>query len=432
MIEDEIIAIFLFLAAGLGAALSAVNRWPAVLAMLALGIVELQLEADLRIVTCGFQVSPSDLLAAALALAGGWRFLAKPRHDAFDVAALALFVVLALFFARGAATFGLETAANGYRRYFYLSAALLYLLSFRWAPRACDALIRIVLAAGISLAGLALILWAFPEFESNIGSRNAARLYEARRVLPANCAMLIAQAGMIGLALLVRGRLSPGSQIASVALLTVTLLLYHRSVWLTLAAAILVLAAIDWRQAWRVLFPAAGLALAFALVLFFGAGLGRDEIFADFGAAVSEALSGDSTLDWRVEGWQILTQRAIGQGPIAWIAGSGFGIGYERFIGTDLVTQSPHNFYIETFVVGGISALALWLTIPALALWRLWRTETPEGALANRNLAIAWLTMILVYSVPYSPSPEQALLIAVAVGVARDAVLPVAAQERIA
>jgi hypothetical protein len=432
VIDDEIIAIYLFFAVALAAALAAVNRWPAVLAIFALGIVELQLESDLRIAVLGFQVSPSDLLASALALAGGWRFLAKRRHDAFDLAALALFVVLALFFARGAAAFGVETAANGYRRYFYLSAALLYLVSFAWSPRACDALVRLVGAAGVALVGLALALWAFPEFDLDFGGTASARIYEARRVLPANSAMLIAQVGMVGLVLWVRGRIAPGHQITGAIMITVMILLYHRSVWVTLAVTILALAALNWRIAWRVLFPAIGLALAFALVLSFGVGFGRDEFFAELGTAVREPLSGESTFDWRVEGWQILLRRTLGQGPVAWFVGSGFGIGYDRFVGNALVITSPHNFYVETFVVGGFVALALWLAIPALALWRLWRAEAPEGMIADRNLAIAWLIMILFYSIPYSPSPEQAALIAMAVGLARGAAVPVAVEERTA
>lgn len=421
MIDEEILAAYLFVAVGLGAAFAAVNRWVPILAILGLGIVELQLEADLRVIVLGLQVSPSDLLAVALGLAGGWRFLAKSRHDAFDVAALALVVVMALLFARGAASYGVETAANGYRRYFYLSTAILYLLSFPWPPRACDALVRLVFAAGAALAGLAVLFWAFPELDFDFGQIGGARLYEARRVLPANSAMLIAQAGAIGVALWMRGRISPGAQLASVAMLTVMLLLYHRSVWLTFAAAILVLALVNWRVMWRAAIPGLGLVLAFALVLFFGVGFGRDAFFEEIGSAVREPLTGQSTLDWRIEGWQILMRRTIAQGPIAWLTGSGFGIGYERLIGNALVVQSPHNFYVETFVVGGLTALAAWLAIPALAIWRLLRAEPQAGALADRNLALMWLTMILVYSVPYSPSPEQALLIVLAAGLARNA-----------
>jgi hypothetical protein len=40
--------------------------------------------------------------------------------------------------------------------------------------------------------------------------------------------------------------------------------------------------------------------------------------------------------------------------------------------------------------------------------------------------------MILFYSIPYSPSPEQAALIAMAVGLARGAAVPVAVEERTA
>lgn len=431
MIDEEILAAYLFVAVGLGAAFAAVHRWVTILAILVLGIVELQLEADLRIAVLGFQVSPSDLLAAALGLAGGWRFLAKSRHDSFDIAALALVAVMALLFARGAASYGIETAANGYRRSFYLSMTIFYLAGFPWSTRACDALARLVFVAGAALAGLAAVFWAFPEIDLDFGQIGSTRLFDARRVLPASSAMLIAHAGTIGLALWMRGRISPGMQIASVAMLTVMILLYHRSVWAALAAAILVLALTNWRVAWRAAIPALGLGLAFALVLFFGVGFGRDAFFEEIGSAVSEPLTDRSTLDWRVEGWQILLRRSIAQGPVAWFTGSGFGIGYDRFIDNALVVQSPHNFYVETFVVGGATALAAWLAIPALAIWRLLLAEPPAGALADRNLALAWLAMILVYSLPYSPLTEQALMIAMAVGLARNTA-PQAATARAA
>ncbi len=432
MIEDEFIAIYMFVAVGLGAALAAVNRWPAVLAVFVLGIVELQLETDLRMVVFGFQVSPSDLLASMLALAGGWRFLAKPGHDVFDVAALAFLVVCVLFFVRGAAVYGLEPAANGFRHYFYLSSAIFLLVSFPWPERACDVLVRFVLVAGVALAGLALTFWIFPEFDLATIRPTAARLYEAQRVLPANCALLMAQAGLVGLTLWMRGRLSPGIQFSCIVILPVMLFLYHRSVWTALAVAILVLAFVNWRAAWRVLLPAAGLAFAFTLILFFGVGFGREDFFAEIGTAVREPLSGQSTLDWRVEGWQILARRAVAQGPVTWLFGSGFGVGYERYIGNNLVVQSPHNFYIETFIIGGVILVVAWLALPLLALRGLARGEVAEGALADRNLALAWLTMILVYGIPYSPSPEQSVLIVLAIGMARRATIPVRVQARTA
>ncbi len=432
MIEDEFIAIYMFIAVGMGAALAAVNRWPAVLAIFVLGIVELQLETDLRMVVFGFQVSPSDLLAAMLALAGGWRFLAKPGHDVFDVAALAFLTICVLFFVRGAATYGLEASANGFRHYFYLSSAIFLLVSYPWPKSACDTLVRFVFVAGVALTGLALVFWTFPEFDLAAIRPTTARLYEAQRVLPANCALLMAQAGLIALTLWLRGRLSPGIQLSCVVILPVMLFLYHRSVWTTLAVTVLMLTLVNWRVAWRVLFPAGGVAFFFALILFFGVGFGREDFFAEIGSAVSEPLSGQSTLDWRVEGWQILARRAIAQGPVTWLFGSGFGVGYERYIGNSLIVNSPHNFYIETFIIGGAILVVAWLALPLLALRGLARGEVAEGLLADRNLALAWLTMIIVYGIPYSPSPEQSVLIVMAIGMARRAAIPVRAQARTA
>lgn len=419
VIDDETLAVLLFAAIAAAALLSAVNRWPAVAAMFVLAILEQQLQVDMRVLCLGAQVSPNDLLYAGLGIAGGWRWLAKRGHDKFDALALALVAALAVAFLRGADAYGFETAANFYRRFFYLSVGIFYLVGFEWRGRDCDAVAWIATVAAASLAVLAVLEWLFPDLDLvSLLPSFSLRAYEARRVLPADSALLLAQAGLVGFAIWLRGRIAPGTQIAGAVLLVVMLLLYHRSVWVVFVLALLLLAVLNHRVLWRAAVPLLLLGLVFGLTLMLGIGFGRAVFLDEIASAVAEPLAGGSTLDWRVEGWQALLRRMVDGGPAAWLFGSGFGVGYERFIAGNLVIYSPHNFYIELLLNGGLAALALWLAVPVLALLRLWRDADAGGRTLNRDLAVAWLAMILVYGVPYSPSSEQAVLIAAAVGMA--------------
>ncbi len=419
MIDDETLAVLLFSAAAASALLWAVNRWPAVAAMFVLAILEQQLQIDMRVPCLGVQVSPNDVLYASLGIAGGWRWLAKRGHDKLDALALALVATLAVAFLRGADAYGFDTAANFYRRFFYLSVGIFYLGGFDWRGRDCDAVAWIATVAAAALGALAVLEWLFPDLDLvSLIPAFTVRAYEARRVLPADSALLMAQAGLAGFAVWLRGRIAPGTQAAGAALLVVMLLLYHRSVWVVFVLAVLVLALLNRRALWRAALPVLLLGLLFGFTLMLGVGFGREIFLDEIGSALAEPLAGGSTLDWRVEGWEVLLRRMADAGPATWLFGSGFGVGYERFVEGNLVIYSPHNFYVELLLNGGLAALALWLAVPVLALVRLWRDADAGGRTLNRDLAVAWLAMILFYGVPYGPSPEQAALIAAAAGMA--------------
>lgn len=386
---------------------------PMAIATVSLGIINVHLHRDFGIETGYFLLSPLDLIALIAVAAAGIRLVTAGRITGLQLICLAVTTSLALAFFYGSARFGVATAGTFYRQFFYLTAVMLYAMTFPWDGPDVDRFVRLWLIAGALLAILCLSLWMAPgwiEFEAGDWGPFA---YLSRRVLPAASALLLSQVALIGIAAWVRGQIRPVLLLLTILCLLLTLLLFHRSVWVSTLAGLAALMLVNPRS----LVPVSGILLVVGLIGGAAAGLaggfGQDMLAAPVASAVGEALSENSSLDWRVTGWDILLQRTFAQGPLSILFGDGFGVGYERQIGWSQVGYSPHNVYVEIFINAGLVGLGLWLLFHAATMLLLWTRQVPDDTLLDRGASVALMASLLTYGLPYSPPTEQGFLIGV-------------------
>jgi len=414
----DLAAVLLLVAFLTGGALvvAALWWWPLVLATLVAGILEGHMGADLGIETGYFRILALDLVAIVAGGAAIIRLLSAGRIDRFQLLWIAVTLALACAFLQGAAVYGSATAGIFYRRFFYLTTATLYVMTFPWPAADLDRFTQLWLGAAGLLAGFALLLWLLPDIAAfgPMSSDSFRLAFEAQRVLPAASALLMSQAALIGIAAWSRGTGSPMLRPLAIICLFVSILLIHRSVWVATAAGLLVLTTVSTRALVPVI-AASGVAafVGLAIVALVG-GLGHDLLASPVTEAVGEVLSRDSSLAWRISGWDILVSRTFSGGALSTLLGGGFGVGYERLIGWSRIDFSPHNVYVEILINAGLVGVGLWTLFHLVVFLRLWVGRTEDnGAVLDQRAAIALLVSLMMFGLPYTPSPEQGALLGV-------------------
>lgn len=388
-------------------------RWPAFVLLLGFSIASGHLQADLGIDTPYFRISALDILGVTVAVAATVRIISTARLDGIALLWIAAVALLAAAFLRGTMSFGLTAAAAYFRPFLYVGMGALYALSFPWRPKDIDLFCGLWMIAGAVLCVLCLLLWIFPDV-FRFGMESVSQLaYQSRRVLPASSAMFLAEVGLIGLAAWTRGIASPKLLLLTAACLLIVLLLFHRSVWFTLLVALVVYVLSAPQAFLPVVKAVVATALVGLLVTAIAAANGVDLWSATVSSAVEEFLSNDSTLDWRVIGWKILVGRVIDGGPLSIFFGQGFGIGYDRYIEWSETQVSPHNVYVELFINGGLATAGIWLAYHVKVFRRLWSGTDYTEALIDARIGAALVAALVFYGLPYSPAPEQGLLMGV-------------------
>ncbi len=402
------------------------DRWLLIAVFLVLGVIGNQLQVDLNLRIDDQSVSPADLAFTIGAIAAGLRMIGGGRLDRMQILWLGLTIVALVAFIRGMSSFGFEAAATSYRYWFYLTTGALFVLSFPWGPAQIDRLAGIWLAVAGALALIIVVLWIDPDLSplsEDLAVQQFKYAYENQRVVAASTAFLLGQAGLIGLAAWLAARSVPLIRASGVVFLIMMVLLYHRSVWVAIAAGVVTLIVLKRGALYRLGVPLTlGLMLLVGSIML-GQGLGRDLIAGQIDSAIDEALDEDSTLTWRVQGWEVLLGRALDGGPAVWTMGAGFGVGYERRFGEYATAVSPHNLYIELFINTGLLGLGLWLWFQARILRLLYAaTEFADPDLLDRSTAIALMMTTIVFCLPYSLSIEQSIWLGALGGLAARAV----------
>ncbi len=402
-----------------GTAMATASWEAALVVLLFISLGETHLGLDFGFQVLEYTASPLDFLAAGLLVAAMFRVLATGGLNRTQFLWLAIVGYCGLRFVGGIADFGLQSAVSFYRQSFYAAAALLYALTVNWAPPQLDRLVKIWMLLGVTLAGAALLEWLIGDIIPRPSNWRVILLnvFDQRRVLPAASALILAEAGVLVLAVWSQTRPSTPMRILSVILLTVSFALLHRSVWMATLAGVLALSVFSRDFLLRVApFLAIGV-LGSGVIWMTQQGLGDVLLTTAVQSAIAEPFEQNSSIAWRLTGWELLLERAFSGGPATILFGAGYGAGYERQIGWSTVYYSPHNFYIATLLDAGVIGVCLW----AYGLWRagVGLTRSAPFPMATwRPGLIALLVMIVVYNIPYSHLTEQGFLIGMLAGAA--------------
>ncbi len=389
-----------------------VRRWEMAACYLLFTIMEQQFGLDMGFRLLDYTVSPMDMLSGCAVTAAGLRLLGRGRMDMVETLWFLVFLGLLAAFVHGVQSFGFQSATISYRRFFYVSAGITYMLSFPWDNRDINRLLGLWTVAALMLAFIAITDW-LGIFTAPVGGDQVLiNAFDTQRVLPASSAFILAQAGLIGLATWSRPGEGGGYQrLLSILFLVVMGLLYHRTVWVATFAGIIAILLLQPRALARLGVPLLiGLLLMLALWTF-QTGLGDTSLATSMKAAITEPFTEDSSYNWRVEGWQILVSRALSDGIATITMGAGFGVGYARQMGWALVQYSPHNFYLEIFLNAGLLGLGLWCLATLETGVRIVRGGLQAAGRLDRTGAMALLIAIAFYNIPYTLGSEQGLLI---------------------
>jgi hypothetical protein len=396
----------------------AVLSWRLIMPItVAVDVVTVQFGLAPSFIIYSYNVAPLDILILGTLVAYCIRVSIIGRIGLTHLwwSGMAGLMLLALL--RGIAANGLAAAIVSFRPDFYFIVAVLYMQSFRWEPRDIDHFALMWLIVAGALSGYALLGWIDPSLSVSMQAAGSAFFafddYLDWRVLPASSAIVIAQAGLMAVALWVRLRQAGLLQLAAIPLMLMVALLYHRSVWIAAAAGVAVLMVHRPRLLTRLSFPLLLVAFGLVLVWAFDSSL----LTGAFQSAVSEPFRDNSTWGWRINNWLITVPDTLSSGPVITMLGWGYGTLFEN-AQTGLSLANPHNAYVAFFLNTGLAGLAVLVVCLLLSLRRLWLDDFPPGRILDRFTALMLLAQLMVYYVAYSVGLEQGILIGVLAGLA--------------
>jgi O-antigen ligase len=194
-------------------------------------------------------------------------------------------------------------------------------------------------------------------------------------------------------------------------LLVFVLLLNRRTVWLTLLAGTIVLLLRNRQLSRRLVMMLVGATLVTVGVYVALSGSGTTD------QPVAQSAAETGTLDWRVEGWEILF-RGWSKNPTNWFVGRPFGSGFSREVEKSEVDADPHNFYLTALLRMGLTGLLALVVLSVGLLLALWRIPDRGGGLLAPEVLPPLLAMQVVWFITWVPGMEQGIITGLAVALA--------------
>lgn len=347
----------------------------------------------------GVALYPADVAAivllAAIVLTPGALHAIRPV-ELWIWVPLLLSIGISLF--QGTEDFGLSIAANETR-------SLVQLIAFTtWAwgrirlPGSDVPLRRFTILVSLALLAEA----AYHISQRGIGQVD--QLIDVNGQMVTSRPLVAGQAlvlGLLGLALIIRERRTL-LRLLGVACLGMTAVCQHRSVWVAIAVALVVLVLASPRVRGRVL--ALGFVCGVGLLIAYSSGA-LDPILAKF----SLAYSSRGTLDDRLLATHTLVDQQNAKGPTAVLLGQPFGTGFtRRSVTGNIETFAPHNYYVLLYLrVGLVGAVCF-----CLGMLRGLRI----GLMRRDARAITWCAGLMTYCFAYNLPIFVGPLLAVAIG----------------
>ena len=359
------------------------------------GIASYWLPESFRISIGSTELYPADCVALAVLAATAFGLVTRRCSTSHGRVWCVLLLLLAVAVARGLLVFGAEETGNAVRGYVQFFAATLFFSAVPWKSDIMRALYWCWgIAAGVTL-GVALTFWlgnGFGDFALE------------ERALTSGPALVLAQATVMAVA---SDRSAVLSRFLAPVGLFSLLLIQQRTVWLVVAVSLGAIAALRFgsdagvRRARLVI--AAGVAALALLVIAGPTGLSRS-----LDRAVNEPMGQESTLAWRLDGWQLLVTRRADVPVFDLLAGDPAGTGFERRMGNTVTEVSPHNYYVAVLNSFGVIGLAVFVLGYLGIIKRLTRLHRRAGAEANDAAVLLVLVLgQLTYFLGYGTSIEQ-------------------------
>lgn len=354
-----------------------------------------------------FKIDLLDALSALVILSAVIRLvLNTSRLNGYTLLLLALGGLLMISLMRGIGRFGVETAVVYLRPYLYFYSAVLAAGAIQYNLQLLHRFIFWWGGAAWLLTGLTFIRWFMVVFGLYQYPAWVAPGGLMTRVIAASASFFLLQTIIFSWTLGRQNNVLPFRRFIPFIMIPVIIILQHRTVWVIFAFILLCVFLVE-RRVRSLIFITSlvvGLIGVLALLVFWGSPL-LDSL--------ANSAQNSRTFDWRVAGWVALLSPARFNNMIDYAVGQPFGTGYERYLfgSSYAIVQSPHNFYVQTFLnIGGIGLISLLLiyfgSIGSLIAKR------QDGLYLT--FALMLITQLL-YLITYNPSYEQGLLLGFAI-----------------
>ena len=334
-------------------------------------------------------------------LRNGW-----VKRDVVLLVLLLWSMILGLNYILGLRAFGLQVATNEFRSYFYIICIALYVASLDiqvvW-PK----IEKLFLFGSFCLFVISII--GFLDGDFSRGGRPVASYH----------ALLILQAMLIGIFMHNRGRLRHSLIPFVVGLFPLLVILQHRSIWVVMLFSFVFVFMLVPNMRRRVvqsgligILVVGGLCgIVFGATIFEALKDSYDE------AALMGTSEKTNTFIWRMQGWSSLLSGKQMNSVQDLLIGNPFGSGWERTVLTsdgvkEVRTESPHNFYVQTLLRGGVFGFLAFLGLHIMLL-----RNMCFQARINRELRPFFhcLTVLIasqmIYYVPYGSDYVQAIFL---------------------
>ncbi len=375
-----------------------------------------------------FRVSLEDAVFGLLAVAGVARMLrqypwTRTQWLVVGFTALTLYSVY-----RGIPLFGIGTAVNEARKYVRFLGAVLYVAAEVPTPQRRDDIARVWLYTAAGLFALTVLRWI--GFLSGSG-RGILGNDGDLRVIDSFATLVVLTAAMLGAGALNWRRRGSIDAVRSAppprwlpglvgALLFAIVFLQHRTLWIAAFLGIGLLVIRDPQLTRRLTLAALGATALAAVLVFAVLGQGVDRVIVD---ELTDSATNVDTFEWRVQGWQELIEEQSPADVHDLLVGQPFGRGFPRFVDGRIVNVSPHNFYLELYLRVGVLGLAAFVALHAIPFLRLYPTDGGSPLVRNDVLAVVLAVQFLYYASSH-PSPEQGVLLGLALAVTDRGGLP--------
>lgn len=360
----------------------------------------------------GIRITPADLGYGLLAAAAFARYL-RLRRFTLPQRALAFLALLLLVNLWVGAMASGPSSFNDFRSYLDFVAAAVYFSTMATDATARERVGRIWFWAGWAIAFVIAVRWIGRFGGVPLGVLEA-RYDAAIRVLSGPETFMVAHIAII--TLLVgqgRGRRWIWERRLGILMLLMAVVLNRRTVWLTLAVVLLAL---------LVRHPAIGRRMAAVAVVgivaftfavpYLPGSSGEDR-------PAAQTATSTGTFLWRVEGWAALLESGP-DGPVELAMGQPFGRGYTREVSGRQLESTPHSYYIQTFLRGGLLGVGALLVAVWCGFVATMRREHSDGALLSRDAVLLLLLSQAVWFLTWAPGAEQGIVLGIAVAYARD------------
>jgi hypothetical protein len=390
-----------------------------VLVLAAFLLAEVGLDVSLQLGP--FRVETRDVVMVTLLGAAVMRLLSARRVPGPVLAVAALLGVVLLSTVLGGAEHGIGAAVNEARKYLRFLTVALYVATIvpddeevrrragRWIVRTGWVVLGVAVVRWVSyFTGVPVPFTGVPPDLRVVDSFGTLLLLQALVIEAAGAATSLpgARSGPR----LPEERVRHAWRLVALASGAVVLL-QHRTLWAALLLAAVLLLARDPRASRRLLLRATAGAAIVGVLAFATLGQGDDRIVLD---ELEGSATQVATFEWRVEGWARLVEEHHPRDLQDWLLGAPFGGGFDRLVEGRVVTVSPHNYYLETFLRTWLTGLLLLLGMTAWVLNRTLRSRGGPADLRDDALGICVVVASLYYATSHAPM-EQGVVFGLAV-----------------